>query len=92
MAREAHPPRAPLPAARGASQHAYAPRTHAAARHKRKLRGKDAHPQTPDINLKASKRCWAGMVGAQGNGRGAGKAERWCRLRCTCAALREANA
>ncbi|GBG00250.1 hypothetical protein Rsub_12894 [Raphidocelis subcapitata] len=31
-------------------------------RHKRKLRGKDADPQTPDIKLKASKRCWAGLV------------------------------
>lgn len=35
---------------------------HIKHRHKRKLRGKDAHPATPDITLKASKRCWAGIV------------------------------
>ncbi|KIZ04176.1 hypothetical protein MNEG_3780 [Monoraphidium neglectum] len=46
----------------GKNSQAYQNYIKAVPRHTRKLRGKGAHPSTPDITLKASKRCWAGIV------------------------------
>ncbi|KAI8463344.1 MAG: histone RNA hairpin-binding protein RNA-binding domain-containing protein [Monoraphidium minutum] len=46
----------------GKNTQAYRNYIKAVPRHKRKLKGKDMHPSTPDISLKASKRCWQGMV------------------------------